>query len=370
MTEDTFLDMFKMFFLQAGYRDVPGSIHMICREVREQIDRKRILILLYYVKDVLANMKLGRYTEVERSQHLTHADKAVFGQSYTADISSCDGMSAFLREKPDNRAVEYFQGLSQFRQEGLPNRLPAALKEDVSRDAELLAWDRKKSQADGNTRKEARQKRQKVLERLEKHRLEEYQRECSSQLARANLFNGQGAINSNAHPLHKLRPEIGRLAEQMVKTSTASQQDRIDAMRDIQSLLASPLIASPDLAPTTSLGLASTAKCSLALLTVCSKDSLKTFTYNDQDKDVQDLAGRRQWTYIRYALAPSMVYRLYSLLRLCPPFMGRTTTLAQQHRKHWPLDMESAGSSSLQRLVSLRMRTQNLRPRRRNAALP
>jgi hypothetical protein len=98
MTEDTFIDMFKMFFLQAGYRDVPGSIHMICREVRKQIDRKRILILLYYVKDVLANMKLGRYTEVERSQHLTHADKAVFGQSYTADISSCDGMSAFLRE--------------------------------------------------------------------------------------------------------------------------------------------------------------------------------------------------------------------------------------------------------------------------------
>ncbi|KAG4258505.1 hypothetical protein FPRO03_03459 [Fusarium proliferatum] len=220
MTESTFMDMFKMFFMQAGYTDVPGSIHMIRREVGKQIDK--------------------RYTEVERSQHLTQADKAVFGQSYTADISSCDGMSAFLREKPDHRAVEYFQGLTQFRQEGLPTQLPAALKEEVSRDAELLVWDQIILQADGNIQNEARQKRQKVLRRLEKRKLEEYRRECSSRLMKENLFNGRQATNSDPHPLHKLRPEIGRLAEKMIMVSPASQQDRNDAMHDMQSLLAAP----------------------------------------------------------------------------------------------------------------------------------
>ncbi|CVK92452.1 uncharacterized protein FMAN_07348 [Fusarium mangiferae] len=222
MTEDTFIDMFKTFFMQAGYRDVPGSIHMIRREVGKQIDKL--------------------YTEVERSQQLTQADKAVFGQSYTADISSCDGMSAFLREKPDHRAVDYFQGLAQFRQEGLPIRLPTALKEDINRDAELLAWDQKIAQADESTCKKAKQKRQKVLERLEKRKLEEYRQECSSRLMRENLFNDQQATIADPHPIHKLRPEIGRLAEKMTRTSPSSQQDKVDAMHDMRLLLAAPPI--------------------------------------------------------------------------------------------------------------------------------
>lgn len=89
----------------------------------------------------------------ERSQHLTQADKTVFGQSYTADTSSCDGLSAFLREKPDHRAVEHFQGLTQFRHDCLPTRLPAALKDEVGHNSEIVEWDRKIAQtSDAQTR--------------------------------------------------------------------------------------------------------------------------------------------------------------------------------------------------------------------------
>ncbi|KAG5787880.1 hypothetical protein H9Q69_013047 [Fusarium xylarioides] len=124
MTPDSFITMFKTFMMQAGYAAIPGSlfppgsIHMIRRELGKQLDE--------------------RYTEVERSQHLTQADKAVFGQSYTADTSSCDGLSAFLRHQPDHTAIEYFQGLSQFRHEGLPTQLPAVLKDKTSRHPEVL----------------------------------------------------------------------------------------------------------------------------------------------------------------------------------------------------------------------------------------
>ncbi|KAG7415409.1 hypothetical protein Forpe1208_v006918 [Fusarium oxysporum f. sp. rapae] len=193
MTEDTFIDMFKMFLMQVGYTLIPGYlfqpglIHMIRRELGKQLD--------------------GQYTEVERSQHLTQADKAVFGQSYTADTSSCDGLSAFLREKPDHRAVKYFQGLTQFRHEGLPTQLPAALKD-------------------------------------EKLKLEEYRRESSVRLKREKLFNGRQAQapTPDPDPLHMLRPEKARLAQNMAKTSPASYQDRLDAMRDMLSLLAASTV--------------------------------------------------------------------------------------------------------------------------------
>ncbi|XEV05763.1 hypothetical protein FSHL1_011050 [Fusarium sambucinum] len=232
MNQDSFIEMFKTFLMQAGYISIPGylflpgSIHMIRRELGKQLD--------------------GLYTEVERSQHLTQADKAVFGQSYTADTSSCDGLSAFLREKPDHRAVEYFQGLAQFRHEGLPTQLPAALKDEISRNPAVLEWDRKITQtSDKKTRKEAMQKRQKTVDRLQKIMLEEHRREFSASLKRHKLFNGRQAELPNPDlddPIHELRPEMARLAQKMTRTSPASQQDRLDAMEDMLSLLAAPTV--------------------------------------------------------------------------------------------------------------------------------
>ncbi|EWG46573.1 hypothetical protein FVEG_15996 [Fusarium verticillioides 7600] len=232
MSPDMFVNMFRMFQMQAGYTAVPGtyfnsgSIHMIRRALGKQLDE--------------------RYTEVERSQHLTQADKSVFGRSYTADTSSCDGLSAFLGEKPDHRAVRHFQGITQFRQEGLPTQLPAALKDKINSNPEILEWDQKIAQAsDDKAQKKFRQKRHKAFERLQRWTLEEYRRETSMLLKREKLLNGtcvKAPGPDPDDPIHKLRPEKVRLAEKMARTSPTTNQDRIDAMRDMLLLLSAPTV--------------------------------------------------------------------------------------------------------------------------------
>src|SRR3954454_1512318 len=79
---------------------------------------------------------LERYTEIQRSQHLTQSDPRVF-REYVANCSSVAGMSAFLDEKADHREVDYFQGLEQFREQGLPYQLPAAEREKLQSDSIL-----------------------------------------------------------------------------------------------------------------------------------------------------------------------------------------------------------------------------------------
>lgn len=70
----------------------------------------------------------GRNTLVQHSQHLTQADPRVFGQSYVANCSSVDGQAASRDEESDERHIEYFQGLEQFHEDGLPDKLPANLE--------------------------------------------------------------------------------------------------------------------------------------------------------------------------------------------------------------------------------------------------
>lgn len=65
MTEDVFIEMFKMFLIQAGYSSVPGylfqpgSIHMIRRELGKQLDGEsvarliKLFLLTSYQHDIL-----------------------------------------------------------------------------------------------------------------------------------------------------------------------------------------------------------------------------------------------------------------------------------------------------------------------------
>ena len=52
------------------------------------LDEQEIILINY----------LERYTETERSQHTTQNDPRVYGQSYVANTSSCDGRRTFLDE--------------------------------------------------------------------------------------------------------------------------------------------------------------------------------------------------------------------------------------------------------------------------------
>ena len=81
---------------------------------------------------------LERYTETERSQHITQNDPRVYGQSYVANTSSCDGRRAFLDEAAQHDHVEYFQGFSKFREKGLPWTLPAEKEAALEKDQHLI----------------------------------------------------------------------------------------------------------------------------------------------------------------------------------------------------------------------------------------
>ncbi len=54
-----------------------------------------------------------------------------------ANTSSVDGQGAFLGEAINHKHIDYFQGLGQFREPGLPCKLPARLEEGLKRDTQL-----------------------------------------------------------------------------------------------------------------------------------------------------------------------------------------------------------------------------------------
>lgn len=99
----------------------------------------RILFVLS-IKLTFSN-SLERYTAAERSQHLIHHDPRIFGTSYVAHTSSVNGRNAFLDEPKSHIAVDYLQGLEQFREVGLPLRLPTQLWNEILTDSEVLRLD-------------------------------------------------------------------------------------------------------------------------------------------------------------------------------------------------------------------------------------
>lgn len=54
-----------------------------------------------------------------------------------ANCSSVDGQGAFRGEESDRRHIEYFQSMEKFHEEGLPDKLPAHLEDNVHRDLQL-----------------------------------------------------------------------------------------------------------------------------------------------------------------------------------------------------------------------------------------
>lgn len=98
----------------------------------------------------------------------------MFGQSYIARISSCDGFAACLGEKPDHYAVDYFQGLEQFWQPGMPVRLPTFLRQQVRQAPELIDITEKMKCCTGGELEALKRDRINTLARLEKAALLSY----------------------------------------------------------------------------------------------------------------------------------------------------------------------------------------------------
>ncbi|KAL6714267.1 hypothetical protein ACLMJK_007690 [Lecanora helva] len=66
------------------------------------------VVTIYVIRRGVGKALSERYTRVQLAQHLTQADKKVFGTSYMANMSSCDGKSAFLNEEAQKDHIEFF----------------------------------------------------------------------------------------------------------------------------------------------------------------------------------------------------------------------------------------------------------------------
>ena len=163
----------------------------------------------------------------------------MFGQSYVAFVSSCDGLAAFLREKPDHAAVDYFQGLDQFWQPGLPTQLPAYLYDKVKSSTELIEHKQKIKQATDDTMKDrATKDYNNTLRRLEKHALILHRDEATKKLRRQRLMHGtQSNTINETNILNDVIPEKGRIARAIVSEEPVSRDQELDVMQDMLYLL-------------------------------------------------------------------------------------------------------------------------------------
>ncbi|OAA34230.1 hypothetical protein BBO_09285 [Beauveria brongniartii RCEF 3172] len=160
---------------------------------------------------LLKKVFMGECNFDRASMHL-HNDSRIFGQSYVAFASSCDGLAAFMRETVDHTAVDYFQGLHRFHQPGMPVRLPAALLAKVQTSAELAAYNNEiRSDVSLDARAEAQRARKNAVKRLRKKTLQEYREECLKALRKDRLINGCHATNDTLDPLNEVFPEKRRM---------------------------------------------------------------------------------------------------------------------------------------------------------------
>ncbi|KAI3557141.1 hypothetical protein CABS02_02692 [Colletotrichum abscissum] len=217
LTSAVFRKDFQSSLELANYVGVAPSIHQIRRFLGKQIDKQ--------------------YTEVERSQHINQSDPRIFGASYVADCSSVDGLSAFLGEKADHTANDYFQGLEKFHEAGAPTTLPARVEKDLRKREDVMILEQRISTTDDAAVKTNLTKSLRRLQRrLKTEALAEYrqlwvrERRDWKTLTRGKVEPSRSDNNVNC--LVAFIPELGRTTKMMVSGEECTKE----AIQDLFTL--------------------------------------------------------------------------------------------------------------------------------------
>lgn len=188
-----------------------------------------------------------RYTAVQRSQHITQQDERVYGRSYIANTSSCDGKAAFLNEKPQYDHVNFFQSFAKFHEQGLPTKLPAEREAAVRRSPQLVELqDRllrlQHENANPSDTKFVKSKAQGLLKKLRRECLKQYEVEWVEQRRRWKVITrGEERPEDDIKKdlwdiLCIIMPERGRLARTLISDRVVSADERRQAVQDLYSL--------------------------------------------------------------------------------------------------------------------------------------
>ncbi|GKT83761.1 hypothetical protein Ct61P_01611 [Colletotrichum tofieldiae] len=221
MSLEVFQRAFRKILDLAGYIDVAASVHQIRRHLGKKIDE--------------------RYTEVQRSQHITHSDVRIFGASYVANCSSVDGLSAFFGENPDHTAVEFFQGIEKFREQGAPTALPAASERALWQNEEVVALEKELTLVKGSSKeRQVSSALHSLRRRLRANALTKYRRDWVRErrdwkiLTRGKVQPALGPVRSNQ--LTPFIPELERVERLMASMSKLGKPSMRQAVQDLYSL--------------------------------------------------------------------------------------------------------------------------------------
>lgn len=173
----------------------------------------------------------------------------MYGQSYVANLSSVDGKSAFLREKPQHDHIQHFQSFARFREPGLITELPAEEKAAVDQDPRLLALKNQIAQLRGEKAnhddiRAAKAALRNLHRKISRKRLEQYQLDWVKRrrdwkvLTRGKERADDDVKRDLSEILAVIMPEYSRLVRTMISSAVVSHEERKQAVQDLCTLVA------------------------------------------------------------------------------------------------------------------------------------
>ena len=240
----SFQRVFKKNIARAGSRETSlaqTTVHAIRRALAAEVDSKFNSTI---IPPKLIRSSQELYTEAQRSQHIGQSDPRVYGAQYVANCSAADGKSAFHKETPQTKSIDYFQSFAQWYQPGLPTSLPSEQEEELRRIPELLTMFQhyqklKACPASSVEADAAYQKYYTALNRCRRETLQEYQRIWAEQQNLKQIYNPTNESRAQKPKQEILRalshifPERTRLAYALTSTAPVNLDQRKNIIDDI-----------------------------------------------------------------------------------------------------------------------------------------
>lgn len=164
----------------------------------------------------------------------------MYGRDYVAHCSSISTVDEVLGEAPNTTHIEYFQSYSQFHEEGLPRKLPAADEEKVECEAQLIQLRQRISDlSDADRIADLRREYNVAKSRLRAKALRRYQTEWVQKqrdwriMTRGLLRPEHLDRTGCTRVLAKVMPELGRLAAVMSSNHQLEFDAKLTAIQDL-----------------------------------------------------------------------------------------------------------------------------------------
>ena len=146
----------------------------------------------------------------------------MFGRDYVVNCSSVDGQAVFRGEQIDHSHINYFQGYEQFREEGLPCRLPAHIEDDIANEPVIRELvDKLQAAATEEASTEAKRCLSNARRRIKRERRRQYQKDWAQErrdwqvITRGEETAVYPSKSDRFNDMCHWRPERGRLAKKM-----------------------------------------------------------------------------------------------------------------------------------------------------------